>query len=217
MPAHPLCYREFTEAVFDIYNSAEVSITDSTFVNNSGTGISRFSFRANTGAVAVGYNNIPNKFTRVSLEVLRCNFTNNSATAERRVRSTNSAFFSQVFSGRGGGIGVFYNESYYNITARISDCHFERNYARSFGGGVFLVFFGEGTQNIVTLERNTFVNNFAVLGGGAILNTFFSNGVIGRPHSTIITDCLLSGNVGQSGGALFLYQAYQCKLTGFIV
>lgn len=211
MNTHSLCYREFTEAVFDIYNSAEVSITDSTFVNNSGTGISRFSFRANTGAVAVGYNNIPNKFTRISLEVLRCNFTNNSATAERRVRSTNSAFFSQVFSGRGGGIGIFYNESFYNISVRISDNFFINNYARSFGGGVYMVVFGDGTQNINSLERNVFTGNFARLGGGGIICTFFSNGLPERPHSTFITDCTFDNNAGQTGGGLFLYQPYECK------
>lgn len=205
-------YRFFGEAVFDIFNSADVSITDSTFTDNSGTGISRSSFRANTGAVAVGYNNIPRFFTQVMLEVAQCNFTNNSATAIRSVRSTNSAFFSRVFTGRGGAIGVFYNESYYDISVRISDNRFENNYARSFGGAVYLVMFGEGTQNINILERNTFINNFAPLGGGGIISTFFSNGVVGRPHSTLISDCIFVGNVGQTGGGLFVYAAYECKL-----
>ena len=198
--------------MFDIFNSGEVSITNSSFIDNSGTGISRRSFRANTGAVSIGYNNIPTLFPRVTLEVTQCNFTNNSATATKRVRSTNVAFFSRVFSGRGGAVGVFYNESYYNITVRISDNHFVNNFARSFGGAVYLVMFGEGTQNVNILERNVFIDNFAVLGGGAIISTFFSNGVEGRPHSTFISDCAFIGNVGQTGGALFVYPAYECKL-----
>ena len=197
--------------MFDIFNSAEVSIISSVFVDNSGTGISRYSFRANTGAVSIGYNNIPTLFPRVSFEVTRCNFTSNRATASRQVKSTNVAFFSRIFSGRGGAVGVFYNESYYNITVRILDNHFENNYARSFGGAVYLVMFGEGTQNVNILERNVFLNNFSPLGGGAIISTFFSNGVVGRPHSTFISDCTFVGNVGQTGGALFIYPAYECE------
>ena len=196
--------------MFDIFNSADISITDSSFIDNSGTGISRHSFRANTGAVSIGYNNIPTSFPLIAAEVTQCNFTNNRASASRNVRSTNVAFFSRIFTGRGGGLGVFYNESYYNITLRIADNHFENNYARSFGGAVYLVMFGEGTQNVNILERNTFIDNFASLGGGAIITTFFSNGVVGRPHTTVITDCIFSGNEGQTGGGLFVYPAYEC-------
>jgi hypothetical protein len=161
--------------------------------------------------VSIGYNNIPHSFSQISTTVNHCTFTNNRATASKIVRSSSSAFSSHIFSGRGGGIGVFYNESYHNITVGILDNSFENNYARSFGGGVFFVFFGEGTQNINTLERNTFVNNYALLGGGAVLSTFFSNGVSGRPHSVLMSDCLFIGNSGQTGGALFVYPAYECK------
>lgn len=108
-------------------------------------------------------------------------------------------------------MGVFYNESYHNITVEILDSHFESNYARSFGGGVFFVFFGEGTQNTNALKRNVFINNYALLGGGAILSTFFSNGISGRPHSVLMSDCTFVGNTGQTGGAIFLYPAYECK------
>lgn len=205
---YPQC-RNFTEAVFDVFNSAEVSITNSVFTDNSGSGISRHPFRANTGALSVGYNNVPPSFPQVTLQITRCNFVNNRATALTRVRSTDVAFFNQIFSGRGGAVGVFYNESYYNITIRMCDNYFEANYARSFGGAVFLVMFGEGTQDINILERNVFINNSAAIGGGAIISTFFSNGVVGRPHSTFISDCTFIGNVGQTGGALFIYPAYE--------
>ena len=199
--------------MFDIYNCVSISVTNSIFIDNSGTGISRHSFRANTGAVSIGYNNIPASFSRINItaKVSDCTFINNRATARRMVRSSSSAFFSRIFSGRGGAVGVFYNESYYNINVEILDNHFESNYARSFGGAVFFIFFGEGTQNINILKRNTFINNFAHLGGGAVLSTFISNGVVGRPHSVLISDCTFIGNAGQTGGALFAYPAYECK------
>ena len=202
-------YRNFTEAVLDVYNCANISITDSNFIDNSGTGISQNPFRGNTGAVSIGYNNIPSSFSQIVAEVSHCNFTNNRATAISRVRSTNVAFFSRIFTGRGGGLGVFFNESYHDIVLILSNNHFQDNYARSFGGAVYLIVFGEGTQNVIMLQRNTFINNFARLGGGAVLNTFFSNGVSGKPHTTLISDCVFVGNMGRTGGALFINPAYE--------
>ena len=161
-----VCYhRSFTEAVLDIYNCGNISISNSNFIDNSGTGISRCSFRGNTGAASIGYNNNPISFSEIVAKVSHCNFTNNRATAERRERSTNGAFFSRIFPGRGGSLGVFYNESYHDIVLRLSDNHFQNNYARSFGGAVYLIIFGEGTQNMIILQRNTFIDNFARLGG----------------------------------------------------
>ena len=204
-------YSNFTEAVFDIYNCGNISIIHSDFIDNSGTGISRYSFRGNTGAVSIGYNNIPTSFPRIVAKVSHCNFTNNRATAERRVRSTNAVFFNRIFTGRGGCLGVFYNESYHDIVLKLNDNHFQNNYARSFGGAVYLIVFGEGTQNMIILQKNTFINNFARLGGGAILNTFFSNGVPSKPHTTLMSDCLFVGNMGRTGGALFVNPAYESE------
>ena len=197
--------------MFDIFNTADISITDSSFIDNSGTGISRYSFRANTGAVSIGYNNIPTSFPLhvIVAEVARCNFINNRATAANKVRSTNAAFFSRIFSGRGGGLGFFLDESFYNILLRISDNLFESNYAQSFGGALYLVTFGEGTQNTYILKGNDFIDNLAPLGGGAMSNTFFSNGIPSDPHRLLMTDCLFKGNVGQTGGALSLYLPYE--------
>ena len=201
--------RNFTEAVFDIFNCATVSIVDSNFINNTGTGISRHSFRANTGAVSIGYNNAPISFPSITANVLNCTFVGNRATAVHKVRSTSSAFFSRIFTGRGGGLGFFFNESFHNASVKLCDNLFEKNYARSFGGALYLVTFGAGTQNMYTLERNRFLNNFGPLGGGAISNTFFSRGVVGSPHSLLMIDCSFTGNIGQTGGAASLYLPYE--------
>ena len=199
--------------MFDIFNCANVSITDSTFIDNSGTGISRHPFRANTGAVAIGYSNVPKIYPQVTARVVKCNFTRNRAKAASKVRTSSSAaFFSHMFSGRGGGLGVYFNENFYNISLDVHDNHFIENYAKSFGGALYLVTFGEGTQNWYLVHGNKFVNNIAPLGGGAISNTFFSNGIPDSPHQLLMTDCLFMGNVGQSGGALFLYLPYGGKI-----
>ena len=163
--------------------------------------------------MAIGYNNLPVYFPQIEAEVTRCAFINNRATAANKVRPTNDAFFSRIFSGRGGGLGVFYNESYHNISLIITDTHFENNYARSFGGALYLVTFGQQTQNMYTLRRSNFTNNAAPLVGGAISNTFFSSGIPGAPNSLVMSDCNFIGNVGQTGGALSLYLPYEGKFT----
>lgn len=196
--------------MLDIFNSANVSIATTTFANNRGTGISRQSLRANTGAVAIGYNNIPNyeQFPVILAEVMKCNFTNNRARAVHEVRSTSAVFSSKIFSGRGGGLGIFCSESIYNISVNLIDNHFENNYARSFGAALYLVTFGKWTQNVYSLNRNYFLHNSAPLGGGAISNTFFSNGIPSAPHKLLMTDCTFKANIGQSGGALSIYLPY---------
>lgn len=158
--------------------------------------------------MALGYNNAPIYFPQIEAEVIRCAFINNRATAANKVRPTNDAFSTRIFSGRGGGLGVFYNESYHNISLIITNTCFENNYARSFGGALYLVKFGERSQNMYKLRGNNFTNNAAPLGGGAMDITFFS----GAPNMLMMNDCTFIENVGQTGGALSLYLPYAGNL-----
>jgi predicted outer membrane repeat protein len=158
--------------------------------------------------VAIGYNNVPVYFPQIGAEIARCAFINNRATAANMVRVTNNAFSTRTFSGRGGALGVFYNESYHNISLIITDTSFENNYARSFGGALYLVKFGEQSQNVYKLRGNNFTNNAATLGGGAMDITFFS----GAPNTLMMNDCNFIENVGQTGGALSLYLPYAGNL-----
>ena len=181
-------------------------ITRSTFSNNSGNGISRYSFRANTGAVAIGFNNIvSNRWLGPQILISHCNFTKNRATAKYSFRTTHSAFNDQIFTGRGGGLGFFINESRLDITAMVYDNIFVGNYGRSFGGGLYMVIFGEGAQNTFLLRNNVFEENQALLGGGALIMSFFSSGDLDNPHTINITNSSFLGNSGESGGAISIY------------
>ena len=163
--------------------------------------------------MSIGYNNAPTYFPQIVAKVIQCAFINNRATAANNVRSTNAAFFTRKFTGRGGGLGVFCNETYHNISLQITDNYFENNYAKSFGGALYFVKFGEWTQTTYNLSGNSFTNNVAPLGGGAISNTFFSSGIPGSPNRLLMTDCIFIGSIGQSGGALSLYLPYAGKFT----
>jgi len=191
--------------VLDIFNTLEITISGCTFHNNSGTGISRVPFRGNTGAVSIGINNIvQDKMILPSINVSYCSFTHNQATAEASFLTTDNALSSQVFTGRGGALGIFINESEFHSQSTISDCMFAGNYARSFGGAVYVVFFGRNTQHVVRVTRAVFEDNVAIVGAGAFIMTFYSQGVRDRPNTAILLDCFFSGNAGESGGAVLI-------------
>ena len=207
--------RRFTEAVFDLFNCQNITITGSTFFNNSGSGISRTSYRANTGAVSIGFNNIDTDILSLAIMIMRCNFTNNRATALSAFRTTSNAFFNRVFTGRGGALGIFINESSHNTTGMISDNFFVTNFARLFGGGLYFVMFGENIQNMFNFERNVFLDNVAPLGAGGMLVSFFAAGFESAPHQVNVTDCSFTGNYGETGGGLLISIAFEGKLSFF--
>ena len=208
----PLLSRHFTEAVLDIFNCQSTSLTNSSFLDNTGSGISNSSYRGNTGAVAIGFNNVPAHISSPNVRVSDCNFTNNSATENSVFRTSSETFSSRIFSGRGGALGIFINESLHNISVVISDCRFKHNYARSFGGSMYFVFNGFNTQHTISVDRTHIVSNTAVLGGGGIDIPYISNGLPGSPHTVSFTDCVFDRNKAVAGGGLHIY-VYLGKLS----
>ena len=201
--------------MLDIYNCLSTSLINSSFVDNTGSGISNSSYRGNTGAVSIGFNNVPDHVQNVL--VSGCNFTNNSATARSVFRTSSQAFSSQIFSGRGGALGVFINESFYNISVVISDSRFEHNYARSFGGSMYLLFTGFNTQHTINVDRTWVISNMAVLGGGGVQLSYISNGIPSSPHMMNFTDCVFDGNRGVAGGGMYVYPSVVGKCVTCIV
>ena len=200
-------FTNFREAVLDIYNSAHISIANSNFSNNSGTGNVLLPFRSNTGAVAIGYNNELSIFiTNPNILVQNCLFTNNRANASAQsVFTSNNILTSGVFTGRGGALGLLINESFHNITALITDCQFINNSASSFGGGFYLLFNGTGTQHRVTVDNCHFINNTGTLGAGGICIGYLTNGEFNYPITTVIQNSHFFGNQGETGGAAYIF------------
>ena len=186
-------------------------------MNNTGTGISNSSYRGNTGAVAIGFNNAPDHISFPNVRVSGCNFTNNSATARSQFRGSTQAAASQIFSGRGGALGVFINESFYNISVVISDCRFEHNYARSFGGSMYLILSGFNTQHTINVDRTQVVSNMAVFGGGGVHISYISSGLPGSPHMGLFTDCLFDGNRGGAGGGIYSFPPFAGNCTYYLL
>ena len=205
-------FTNFTEAVLDIYNSIHVSIANSNFSNNLGTGNVLLPFRGNSGAVAIGYSNkLENKsisVTNQTILVRNCVFTNNRANASIRSFLTSSNIVARgIFTGRGGGLSLLINESFHNITALVADCQFINNFASSFGGGIYVVFNGINTQHMVTVDDCQFINNTATLGAGGINIAYLTNGEINYPITALIRNSHFFGNQGETGGATYIFPA----------
>ena len=199
----------FREAALDIYNSAHITIANSNFSNNSGTGNVLLPFRGNTGAVAIGYNKEKSiSITNQTILVQNCVFTNNRANISTQSFLTSSNIVARgIFTGRGGGLGLLINESFHNITALIADCQFISNFASSFGGGVYVVFNGTSTQHRVTVENCQFINNTGTLGAGGMNVAYLTNGELNYPMTAMIQNCYFFGNQGETGGAMYIFPA----------
>ena len=208
--------RYFSEAALDVYNCHHVLFNNSLLENNFGTGIVNASYRGNTGGASFGYNSLPLSFSSPTLQVSHSVFRNNSATATSAFRTSSQAFFAQIFTGRGGSMAVFVNESLHDLRITISDCVFENNFARSFGGGVYLLLGGFGTHHRVEVQRARVRSNVAQLGGGGFQASFFNNGPEEDPLLMRFDDCRFEGNSGIAGGGIFVFTStdgiYVCTL-----
>ena len=201
----------FTEAALDIFNCHHVLFNHSLLQDNSGTGIVNASYRGNTGGVSFGYNTLPVNFSSPSLLVTDCVFRNNSARATSAFRTSSQAFFAQIFTGRGGSLALFVNESRYDLDVTIRNCTFTENTARSFGGGVYLLLGGFGTSHRVVVERARVISNVAQLGGGGFQASFFNNGPEDAPLMMRFDDCLFENNSGIAGGGIFVFTSTDGK------
>ena len=193
-------FKSFSEAVFDIYGCAKVNITNSNFIDNSGTGGVLLPFRGNTGAVSIGY--FQNQQTNAIVLVENCTYINNQAAIsnESLLASSHSAL-NGIFVGRGGAIGLLVYESSYNVTIAITNSKFVNNHASAFGGAIYVVISGDNSQHITSIENCEFTNNIAIVGGG-IFSALFSSAHHNFPTTLTVEKCYFGGNQGRLGGAI---------------
>ena len=196
--------------MLDLFNCENVTLSGLHLENNHGTGIVPLPYRGNTGGVAIGYNDLPSNLSfPPSVHISDSVFRNNSALATSRVISISTTAFSQVFTGRGGALGIFVNESHHNVTITVKNCSIVGNYARSFGGGIYVIFNGDRAQHVFLAEGTTLSSNVVMLhGGGGMQLSFLSNGIPTAPHKAIMTNCLFHNNTAQAGGGIFIFTSF---------
>ncbi len=201
-------YRYFSEAVFDIHNCLNVTVINCTFANNTGSGIIKEQYRGNTGALSVTYNYMDQSAgSNPFVNITNCNFTNNLAGLSNSL-SSDQTFGVGVLLARGGGMAVFVQEHYFNISAQISHCRFSQNKAQAYGGGMYILFNGAGSHNAM-VDNNYFLSNTAISGGGGLIIVGV-NRTKYDAHSFTVRKCRFESNFGAIGGGLY----YSINLGG---
>lgn len=196
--------RNFSDAVFDIFNSMEVLINNSTFTNNTGQGHVDAPNRGNTGAVAIGYHNMnttvnPSPTVTVTGSYFADNYANVSNSS---LATSTRVLISQSYKGRGAGMGVFLGDSSNQISVTIEGCSFRNNTGFRSGGGLYVAFDGENTNHTVTISSSKFRDNNSGGRGGGVLLAFLSSGDPASPMLARISDTEFVGNNASSGGGV---------------
>ena len=206
---HLINYRYFTEAVFDIHNSIDVTVFNCSFLHNRGTGVIQEPFRGNTGALSITYNNMSSPASNPNITITSCNFTNNSALDMLNFRSSSQVFSSGIFTGRGGAMAVFVQENYFNITTYVYGCYFGHNAARSYAGSLYVLLTGRGSH-LGMVDSCHFMNNSAQHGGGGGIVFLGTKGTLNASHMFYAINCTFIGNKALFGAGLY----YSINLNG---
>lgn len=153
--------------------------------------------------MAIGYNTLPDDYFDPTVRISNCTFQNNQANG---FRTPNRAVAANVYLGRGGGIGLFLNESLHNLTLTISDCLFQGNTARLFGGGLFILTQSHrNNQMNILVERSSFIGNNVSYGGAGVQLSYLNSGENSRPHTVVFRECNFVHNRGPSGSGIYIF------------
>lgn len=111
-----------------------------------------------------------------------------------------------IYLGRGGGLGIFLNESLHDLKFTISDCLFENNTARLFGGGLFILTQSHQSNQLnMLVEKSSFRRNNASYGGGGVQLSYLDSGINSRPHTAVFVRCEFVDNRSPSGSGIYVF------------
>lgn len=118
-----------------------------------------------------------------------------------------------IFTGRGGALGLFIGNSSHSPILNMTDCLVLENYARLFGGGIYMHINSYGTQILFTFTRiriirNTISNRIQTGGGGVLLAFLSASDSYVPPQTVVFSGCLFESNVGESGGGIYVFTSF---------
>ena len=199
----------------DIFNCWIVEVEFSTFFNCS-TSSKKEQFRSNSGGLSIAYHTYNdtvyfNSSLRPRVSVTDSVFVGNQAILPGgNIQQINQALNNHIYLGRGGGFGLFLDEYIVNIDANIERCQFMKNYAESFGGGLYLYIDGSRTHHNFTVKNCIFSQNAAYsnsFGGGLQVALLIRN-VYSEPSRVYVVGCNFTENAAHFGGGLSIVQVY---------
>ena len=102
-------------------------------------------------------------------------------------------------------MGMYINETNFDIRPRVIYCTYTNSSTDEFGGGLYIFTSGSGSHSL-SVENSSFVSNRAMRSGGSGLVLFTGAGsTLSKPHTFNVTGCLFENNRAGIGGALFFY------------
>lgn len=187
----------------DILNSHYVTITNCTFKHcgHNADILKDYRFSIHSGAISITQNNL-DEIQEPFITVHLCTFYNNSAIPSANlVRSTNQVFANQIFTGRGGALGIAANAAGSQMNISIIDCHFKANTASSWGGAVYIIF-GIRSNHVATALKTVFVRNRSLHGAGALFIGTLSGGFPDFFSTSNVISCDFIENQAVHGGGV---------------
>lgn len=205
-------YSDFNASALDLFNIGLIEIHQSNF-SKCMTDIAKTQYRGNSGAISIAYSseNTNSPITSEPLiHITGCTLWNNSAflPPQNSSEQINLALNNNSFFGRGGGLGIFIQESLRNVTTFIQNCTFIENHAASFGGGAYLYINGKGSHHNFSVEDCNFTRNSGGKGsfGGGIQVPLLIQNQGSPPCNLEFIRCVFDSNLADYGGGLSTVQ-----------
>ena len=199
-------HRYFTQGALDIYNCQTAQIINCTFEHNGPVSVNKFEqYRGHAGGLSVGYHHNTTLSTRPQLRVERCTFRNNTSNPLASIqRSTTQILQQGVYTGRGGGCAIIIIPSL-PLNGTMEDCVFEKNFAKSYGGALYITFDGE-LDHLVVLDRVRLAKNFSPTGGGLVVG-YGPGSALDSVSSLLVNNSDFVENEAKLGAGLYLITA----------
>lgn len=218
-------YRYFTQGAVDIYNGKDILVEDSIFEHNGPVNINKgIALRGHSGGLSLAFDfrePIAGVAALVA-NVLSCTFRNNSATASRRTtQTTNQVLRRFLLTGRGGGCAINMR-SVIPLAITVAGCTFERNFALSFGGGLYFTWTFI-SNHVITVTSTSFLENTCKGGAGGLelgFTTRESEDTVNNQNSFFASDLRFVGNQANYGGGIFYFiggKTWDCFFFFYII
>ena len=158
-------------------------------------------YRGHAGGLSVGYHRDKMLATRPQLRVEKCTFRNNTSDPPASVQRSPTQILQRLaFPGRGGGCSIAINP-FLPLNATVEDCSFEENFARTRGGGLYIIFDGL-LDHIVVVNRVRLVRNFCPATAGGLEVSFLSGSTVGFVSSLFAYNTEFVENRAAFGGGM---------------
>lgn len=164
-----------------------------------------FPFRGHSAGLSVTFYRQGLDQVKLKCAIISCNFSRNSAKVPLTIRQTTSQLLRRfIATGRGGGSAVLVRSTT-SVNITVEDCFFEKNYASSYGGGLFMGWTLVANHR-ATLNRNTFIENECLEGGaGGLEIGFGQGGNQSNSNQVLATNLKFLRNRASYGGGVYVF------------